>query len=138
LESTKQDKRTIVRRRTQQLVYLELGRENGGVMLNLSEQGCGFQAITPVKPGETRFAFQINGGRRIAGDAEVVWAAGARGGVAPRCARATPAAIPIVSKARPVAAPMVTIRFFILTRESLPHGPAFGERRPHVNCEIST
>jgi PilZ domain len=74
LESTKQDKRTIVRRRTQQLVYLELGRENGGVMLNLSEQGCGFQAITPVKPGETRFAFQINGGRRIAGDAEVVWA----------------------------------------------------------------
>jgi hypothetical protein len=70
----KQDKRAIVRRRTQQLVYLELGRENGGVMLNLSEQGCGFQAITPVKRGETRFAFQINGGRRIAGDAEVVWA----------------------------------------------------------------
>jgi len=83
LESTKQDKRTIVRRRTQQLVYLELGRENGGVMLNLSEQGCGFQAITPVKPGETRFAFQINGGRRIAGDAEVVWAdeAGIMGGL---------------------------------------------------------
>src|ERR1700722_17588489 len=43
-------------------------------MLNLSEHGCGFQAITPVKIGETRFAFQINGGRRIAGDAEVVWA----------------------------------------------------------------
>lgn len=74
MESTKQDKRAIVRRRTQQLVYLELGRENGGVMLNLSEHGCGFQAITPVKIGETRFAFQINGGRRIAGDAEVVWA----------------------------------------------------------------
>jgi hypothetical protein len=83
LEATKQDKRAIVRRRTQQLVYLELGRENGGVMLNLSEQGCGFQAITPVKCGETRFAFQINGGRRIAGDAEVVWAdeAGIMGGL---------------------------------------------------------
>jgi hypothetical protein len=83
LEATKQDKRSIVRRRTQQLVYLELGRENGGVMLNLSEQGCGFQAITPVKCGETRFAFQINGGRRIAGDAEVVWAdeAGIMGGL---------------------------------------------------------
>src|SRR5271170_4005183 len=52
-------------------------------MLNLSEQGCGFQAITPVKCGETRFAFQINGGRRIAGDAEVVWAdeAGILGGL---------------------------------------------------------
>ncbi len=49
--------------------YLELGRENGGVMLNLSEEGCGFQAITPVKMGESRFGFLINGGRRIAGDA---------------------------------------------------------------------
>src|ERR1700693_4795719 len=43
-------------------------------MLNLSEHGCGFQAITPVKCGETRFGFQINGGRRIAGDGEIVWA----------------------------------------------------------------
>ena len=74
MEATRQqDKRSILRRRTQQLVYLELGKENGGVMLNLSEHGCGFQAITPVKRGETRFGFQINGGRRIAGDAEVVW-----------------------------------------------------------------
>ena len=63
MEATRQDKRSIIRRRTQQLVYLELGKENGGVMLNLSEQGCGFQAITPVKCGETRFGFQIMGGR---------------------------------------------------------------------------
>jgi TPR repeat protein len=69
----KLDKRLIVRKRTQQLVYLELGRDNGGVMLNLSEEGCSFQAITPVKCGETRFAFQISGGRRIAGEAEVMW-----------------------------------------------------------------
>lgn len=82
-ETMKQNKRAIVRRRTQQLVYLELGRENGGVMLNLSEEGCGFQAITPVKIGETRFGFQINGGRRIAGDAEIVWAdeSGVMGGL---------------------------------------------------------
>jgi hypothetical protein len=69
----KQDKRSIVRKRTQQLVYLELGRDNGGVMLNLTEEGCSFQAITPVKCGETRFVFQISGGRRIAGEAEVMW-----------------------------------------------------------------
>src|SRR5215470_3714023 len=83
VETMKQNKRAIVRRRTQQLVYLELGRENGGVMLNLSEDGCGFQAITPVKIGETRFGFQINGGRRIAGDAEIVWAdeSGVMGGL---------------------------------------------------------
>jgi hypothetical protein len=73
VDSINQDKRAIVRKRTQQLVYLELGRDNGGVMLNLSEDGCGFQAITPVKPGQTRFAFQISGGRRIAGEADVVW-----------------------------------------------------------------
>jgi hypothetical protein len=83
VETMKQNKRAIVRRRTQQLVYLELGRENGGVMLNLSEEGCGFQAITPVKVGESRFGFQINGGRRIAGDAEIVWAdeSGVMGGL---------------------------------------------------------
>jgi hypothetical protein len=71
--SSNSNQRAIIRKRTQQLVYLELGRDNGGVMLNLSEDGCGFQAITPVKVGETRFAFQISGGRRIAGDAEVMW-----------------------------------------------------------------
>jgi hypothetical protein len=83
VETMDQNKRAIVRRRTQQLVYLELGRENGGVMLNLSEEGCGFQAITPVKMGESRFGFQINGGRRIAGDAQIVWAdeSGVMGGL---------------------------------------------------------
>jgi PilZ domain-containing protein len=83
VETMNQNKRAIVRRRTQQLVYLELGRENGGVMLNLSEEGCGFQAITPVKCGESRFGFQINGGRRIAGDAEITWAdeSGVMGGL---------------------------------------------------------
>jgi hypothetical protein len=73
VDSMNQNKRSIVRRRTQQLVYLELGRDNGGVMLNLTENGSGFQAITPVKCGETRFAFQISGGRRIAGEAEIMW-----------------------------------------------------------------
>jgi len=79
----KKDERSIVRKRTQQLVYLELGRDNGGVMLNLSEDGCAFQAISPVKLGNTRFAFQISGGRRIAGDAEVQWVdeAGIMGGL---------------------------------------------------------
>ena len=59
---------------------------------------------------------------------EAVWTAGVRGGVPPRCARARPAPIPIVSKARLVAAPMVAIGFVIPTRESLPHAPPFGER----------
>jgi PilZ domain-containing protein len=79
----KQNERSIVRKKTQSLVYLELGRENGAVMLNLSEHGCGFQAISAVKPGKTRFAFQISGGRRVAGEAEVAWVdeAGIMGGM---------------------------------------------------------
>jgi hypothetical protein len=88
----KQDERSITRKRTQQLVYLELGRDNGGVMLNLSEEGCGFQAISPVKLGKTRFAFQISGGRRIAGEGDVEWVddAGIMGGL--RFASLTPEA----------------------------------------------
>ena len=74
--ATKQNERAIIRKRTQQLVYLELGRNSGGVMLNLSEDGCGFQAISPVERGKTRFAFQISGGRRIAGEGEVEWTDG--------------------------------------------------------------
>jgi len=69
----KQDERSIARKRPQQLLYLELGRDNGCLMLNLSENGCGFQALSPVTLGKTRFAFQISGGKRIAGDAEVHW-----------------------------------------------------------------
>src|SRR5438093_9581832 len=52
--------------------------------------------------------------------ADVVWAAEARDGAAPRCACATPAAVAMVNKARPVAPPIIAISFIILTRESLP------------------
>ena len=69
----KQDERSTVRIRTKQLVFVELGHDNGGIMLNLSEDGCAFQAISPVTPGKTRFAFQIRGGYRIAGDGDVRW-----------------------------------------------------------------
>jgi PilZ domain len=70
----KQNERSYVRKRPQQLLYLELERDNGGILLNLSEDGCAFQAISPVSLGKTRFGFQISGGRPIAGDAEVKWA----------------------------------------------------------------
>lgn len=68
-----QDRRSIQRNRTRRLVYLELGRDNGAIMLNLSEDGCGFEAISPVTLGKTRFSFQISGGQRIGGDGEVRW-----------------------------------------------------------------
>src|SRR5881409_2515527 len=94
---------------------------------SLAEWASTFQCAVP-RTCQMPFRSGLRSGVRGPLYAEAVWAAGARGGMAPRCACATPAAIPIVSKARPVAAPMVMIGFFILTRESLPHGPAFGER----------
>src|SRR2546427_5909422 len=100
---------------------------------SLAEWASTFQCALP-RTCKMPFRSGLRYGVRGPLYAEAVWAAGGRGGVAPRCACATPAAIPVVSKTRPVAAPMVMIGFFILTRESLPHGPAFGERRPHVNC----
>jgi hypothetical protein len=68
-----QDRRSIARNRTRQLVYLELGRDNGAIMVNLSEDGCGFEAISPVTLGKTRFSFQVSGGQRIGGEGEVRW-----------------------------------------------------------------
>ena len=46
----------------------------------------------------------------------VCGAAAARGGAAPRCARATPTAAPKASAATVVATPMAAIGFFILIR----------------------
>jgi hypothetical protein len=68
-----QDRRSIIRNRTRRLMYLELGRDNGAIMLNLSEDGCGFEAISSVKLGKTRFSFQTSDGQSIGGDAEIRW-----------------------------------------------------------------
>src|SRR5437773_4848287 len=90
---------------------------------SLAEWASMFQCALP-RTCQMPFRSGLRSGVRGPLYAEAVWAAGARGGVAPRCGCATPPAIPIVSRARPVAAPMVVIGCFILTRESLPHRPA--------------
>src|SRR5258706_16304112 len=84
-----------------------------------AEWASTFQCAVP-RTCQMPFRSGLRSGVRGPLYAEAVWTAGARGGAAPRCA----CAIPIVSKARPVAAPMVMIGVFILTRESLPHAPA--------------
>ena len=68
-----QEKRKTVRKRTPQIVYVELGSDNGGILLNLSEGGCSFQAISPVQQGKLHFKFEIGEGRKIEGDAELAW-----------------------------------------------------------------
>src|SRR5206468_6944932 len=95
---------------------------------SLAEWASTFQCAVP-RTCQMPFRSGLRSGVRGPLYAEVVWAADARDGAAPRCACATPA-MAIVNKARPVAPPIIAIGFFILTRESLPYAQAFAEPGP--------
>ncbi len=57
-----------------QLVYLELGVGNGGMLLSLSEDGFRFRAVTPVRENTTMpFAFSLDGRNRLEGEGTVAW-----------------------------------------------------------------
>ncbi len=68
------ERRRSQRNRPEQLVYVDLGPDNGGMMLNVSEEGFSFRAVSPVRPNEKiRFAFAIDGTRRLEGTGELEW-----------------------------------------------------------------
>src|ERR1700745_3756054 len=57
-----------------QLVYLELGVGNGGMLLSISEDGFRFRAVSQVR--ETTFmhcAFSLDGRNRLDGTETVEW-----------------------------------------------------------------
>jgi hypothetical protein len=68
-----QEKRQAIRQRIGRLLYAELESDNASILLDLSENGCSFQAIAPVTQKQMRFAISVGDGRKIAGDAQVVW-----------------------------------------------------------------
>lgn len=70
---TKSERRHVERTRTDQLLYVELGTGNGGVLRDVSEEGCGFLSIAPIWDQEPRFAFGIGGGRQIQGEGKIIW-----------------------------------------------------------------
>jgi hypothetical protein len=67
------------RRRTQranldEIVYVDMGPENGGVVLNVSEGGLAFCAAVPIRrPGVIQFSLLVKGKGRVASSADVVW-----------------------------------------------------------------
>ena len=70
----KPERRQSQRNRPEQLIYVELGPDNGGMMLNVSEEGFSFRAVNPVQPnGNVRFALLIDG-TRLEGTGELKWA----------------------------------------------------------------
>ena len=58
----------------QQLVYIELGADNGGMMLGICEQGLSYRAMAPLKAdGPVNFTFALDGKTRLQGTGEIVW-----------------------------------------------------------------
>lgn len=61
-------------RKPQQLVYVELGPYNGGMMLGICELGFSFRAVAPLKAdGPVNFAFALDGKTRLQGIGEIAW-----------------------------------------------------------------
>ncbi|MCU1241728.1 MAG: hypothetical protein JWO71_2454 [Candidatus Acidoferrum typicum] len=67
------NKRRFVRKRTDQLLYAEFGPDNGSILLNLSEEGCSFQSMAPVREQQLRFWVSVGDGRKLEGNGQMVW-----------------------------------------------------------------
>jgi hypothetical protein len=66
------EQKPFTRKRPQQLVYLELGSGNGGMLLSVSEEGFRFRAVSPVRAdGPLPFAFSLDGINRLEGSGEI-------------------------------------------------------------------
>jgi ElaB/YqjD/DUF883 family membrane-anchored ribosome-binding protein len=57
-----------------QLVYVALEADNGGMVLNVSEQGFGFHAVAPLQPnGNIRFTIELDVNRKFEGNGRLEW-----------------------------------------------------------------
>ena len=66
--------KSFAQKKPDQLVYLELGSGNGGMLLSVSEDGFRFRAVSPLRPnGLMPFAFSFDGRHRLQGIGEVEW-----------------------------------------------------------------
>ncbi|HTG30154.1 MAG TPA: PilZ domain-containing protein [Methylomirabilota bacterium] len=68
------ERRQSSRKRFENLLYVEVEPGNGGMVLNLSEQGFGFRAVKRVRPKtEVKFAFNLDEKRRVEGRGRLEW-----------------------------------------------------------------
>ena len=69
------ERRQSPRTKLEEIAYIGMGPENGGLVLDVSDGGLSFHSVAPVKPAETiHFLLSIKGQSRIEGAGEVVWA----------------------------------------------------------------
>jgi hypothetical protein len=68
------ERRTTLRKAPEQLIYLSLPSNNGGIVLDVSDGGLGFHSIAPVdQDGPIHFRFAIDSGAKIRGVGEIAW-----------------------------------------------------------------
>lgn len=68
------DQQTFAQKKPDQLVYLELGSGNGGMLLSISPEGFRFRAVSGIRPdGAFPFAFSLDGSHRLQGIGEIAW-----------------------------------------------------------------
>src|SRR5438445_10367897 len=79
LQNINLDRRQKLRIVPNELVFLQLERDDGGTVLDVSEGGLGFETFAPVNPnGPVHFWFSLNLRDRIEAWGEVVWTNAAR------------------------------------------------------------
>ena len=68
------ERRRAVRRRLNQLAYIRIGADNGGLVADLGEGGLGFQTIAAIeREGPLRFWFTLDTSDRVQAVGELVW-----------------------------------------------------------------
>ena len=68
------ERRRTQRTRLDEIVYVDMGPLNGGVVLNVSEGGLAFCAAVPIRqPGVIQFSLLVKGKGRVESSADVVW-----------------------------------------------------------------
>lgn len=73
------DRRLHPRQRVASLTYVDLGEDNGGIVLNVSEAGIRIQAAAALEAGAVSIRLQLPGTRkRLQVNAEVVWVGASR------------------------------------------------------------
>jgi PilZ domain len=72
--ATMPERRRTPRTSLDEIVYVDMGPGNGGVVLNVSEGGLAFCAAVPIRePGVIQFSLLVKGKGRIASSADVMW-----------------------------------------------------------------
>src|SRR5437879_3716458 len=73
--SAQSRRRFHARRRMEGLIYVDLGPDNGAILIDLGEGGLGFQSVVPVSLDQAvLLKFKVPGeGEPVEGYAEVAW-----------------------------------------------------------------